>query len=416
MKLLSFLALFLICSLSYANINYIDMSKISNDSKHIAAYNDIKANLKYYSHWTVKWDYDKSREDLINTLRTHYKSFSTLRKKSEELNLLLGEIAHYLYNLDDSAYFRIAVKHYLAANNDKSPSYRAYWFLGNHYALANKPNEAYDAYQQAIKCLPKQHGGDFWNQYAMALYLAHMPSTCMYAMEMAKKAAGGPASFEQSMKDELLKKQFESFKDSTYNIRDLWQFKKGEKNTFISRPLGLSLLIDSTWGVLPFEYKKQQAAFVISPPTIKNNQGTDIKYSIGFMMRVADESEKLEEYVNKITGNKPGKRASVFTDKYAKSFLYELKDPNMYQHMGGGHSYLLAIERDSPLFPGMLLEQPITLRNNKGEKVGYHTFAETRKRFNGRIFYAIMLDSCEDIHEESFNIFKKLLNEQVVIE
>ena len=80
---------------TYANVNFIDISKISSDSKLVTAFNYIRDNQQYYDHWTTDWSYDKPKEELISKLRDIYSLFSSIANKNEELNLLLGDIAHY---------------------------------------------------------------------------------------------------------------------------------------------------------------------------------------------------------------------------------------------------------------------------------------------------------------------------------
>jgi hypothetical protein len=77
---------------------------------------------------------------------------------------------------------------------------------------------------------------------------------------------------------------------------------------------------------------------------------------------------------------------------------------------------MIGIERDAPAYPGLLLENPATLPDGEAGKLTYYAASGSKDRLKGRIFYAIMLDSCEDIHEQSFTIFKEFLDNQVIIE
>src|SRR5690242_12397980 len=85
----------------FANVNYVDINKIGSDSKLVTAFDFIKNNTSYYDHWTNKWTYDKPKKDLIARLKEYYSTFSAITTKNEETYLLLGDIAHYLYNMDD---------------------------------------------------------------------------------------------------------------------------------------------------------------------------------------------------------------------------------------------------------------------------------------------------------------------------
>lgn len=49
--------LIVITASAFANVDYIDMSRISNDNKLVTGFNFIKANKEYYDHWTNEWNY-----------------------------------------------------------------------------------------------------------------------------------------------------------------------------------------------------------------------------------------------------------------------------------------------------------------------------------------------------------------------
>ncbi len=80
------------------NINYIQFEKIPDYEKHIDRYNYIKDNEAFYNHWQPEWTYDISKKSLVRGLKECYKVFSGLDDSSPEVNLLLGDISHYLYN------------------------------------------------------------------------------------------------------------------------------------------------------------------------------------------------------------------------------------------------------------------------------------------------------------------------------
>ena len=57
---------------TFSNVNYIEISKISNDGRLVNAFNYIKDNQQYFNHWTNEWNYDKSKNELIKNLRESY--------------------------------------------------------------------------------------------------------------------------------------------------------------------------------------------------------------------------------------------------------------------------------------------------------------------------------------------------------
>ena len=60
---------------TFANVNFIDISKISSDTKLVTAFNYVRDNQQYYDHWTTDWSYDKPKEELIKNLRDNYATF-----------------------------------------------------------------------------------------------------------------------------------------------------------------------------------------------------------------------------------------------------------------------------------------------------------------------------------------------------
>ena len=400
----------------FSNVNYIEMSKISAERKNRTAFNFIKDNQQYFDHWTNEWNYDKSQKELIKNLRDNYATFSSIATKNGELYLLLGDIAHYLYNLNDTAYYRLAISNYNSAIEIYPNDYRAYWFLGYHYVLSNVPTLGIDNFLKAQQLLPTKQPADFWNEFAWSTAMTDMPSHCIFAMDKAKSISGTAGSFESQLGQTIYKKIVDVDKDLSYEKEDIWSTSQGEKTTFTSRPLGIKILVDSTWELSIYDYKNRKSAFILNPPTIKSKKGKEIHYTVAIIMKSANNTDELDDYISSWTSKYPNKSKIEFSDKYEKMVAYEIKEKDMYKDMGGSHIYLIGIERSNPMYPGLLLENPVTLPNENSSKVKFYTAADSKDRFKGKIFYAIMLDSCEDIHEQSLSVFKTLFENQIIIE
>lgn len=413
-SILTFLTLLTVQT--FANVTHIDIAKISNDSKLITAFNFVKDNKQYYDHWTNQWDYDKPKQDLINQLRGHYKIFSALTTKNTETYLLLGDIAHYLYNMDDTTYNSIAVKNYDEAVKSSPKDFRVYWFLGYHYTLSNVPTSAIDNFLKAEKNLPTQQPADFWNDYAWATAVTNMPSHCIYAMDKVKSISGKEGNFQQQLGETIYKRIVPIDKNQSYDKKDIWTASQGDKTTFTSRPLGIKIVVDSIWDLQIYDYQKNQGAFIMNPPTIANKKGKEINYTVAIIMKTANDNDNLSDYISNFVSKYSNKKQITFSDKYDKMIAYEIKDKSMYQDIGGGHLYMIGIERNTPKYPGLLLENPVTIPKVNADEVTYYTASDSKDRFQGKIFYTIMLDSCEDIHDQSFSIFKSLFDNQIIIE
>ncbi|MFA6260952.1 MAG: hypothetical protein WC760_05760 [Bacteroidia bacterium] len=401
---------------TFANVNFIDITKISSKQEHLLSFNYIKDNKQYYDHWTEKWTYAIPKQELIKNLRDKYNAFSALTDSNTELYLLLGDIAHYLYNLDDTIYFTKAVKYYNNAKKTDPKDYRSYWFLGFHYALSNVPIPAIDNFLTAEKLLPDNQPAEFWNDYAWTAAVTNMPSHCIYAMDKVKSVSGTRGTFEMQLGDQMRSKIEPVNKLNVYKKEFIWTVNKGKLTTFTSRPLGIKLLFDSGWKFSVYDYQKQESAFILNPPSIKSKQGKEIHFTLAIFMRVANKDDQLEDYVKKFIAKFPSKRMVKPSGKYSKMIVWEIEDNTKYKEMGGGRLHMVGVERVAPAYPGLLLENPVDLPTGEPGQVAYYRASTSKDRFKGRIFYIFMLDTSEDIDEESLAIFNTLINEQIIIE
>jgi hypothetical protein len=410
-----FLALFATFH-SLANVNFIDITKISNDAQHVEIFNNLKENQHYYSQWTNDWNFEITREEVIQDLRDDYAFFSKIELKNTELHLLLGDISHYLYNLDDTIHYRFALKHYKDAIESDPKDYRSTWFLAYHYSLSNLPNQGMEQFFEAEKLLPKVEPAEFWSEYALASTLANMPSHASFAMAQVKKITGAEGTFEQQLGASIYKKLTPLDKNKFYKKEEIWQLEKNEKLTFTCRPMGIQFSVDSTWNLTINDYKNQQAAFIINPPTIKSKKGKDINYTILTMMKVPKENENIEANLDKFTAQYSKKNKIPFSQKYEKILAYEIKDKSLYPELGGAHMYIIGVEKDAPKYPGLLFEKPMMLPQGAKGKANYYQAPDPKNRFQNKLFYIFILDSCEEIHESSLAVFKDFFEKQILIE
>lgn len=405
---------------TFANLEYIDLQKISNESKCVNAFNSLKVGLPFYEQWSPEWKHNKPKKEVINTLQEHYKTFSAISTKNEDLYLLLGEIAHFLYNLEDSASHQLAVINYNLAIEQHPKSFRGYWFLGYHYAQSANIDLAIDNFYKGQELLPKeQQPAAFWEEFALTTTMANMPSHSIFAMDKVKAITGKEGYFE-TMLGQIIRKKIKVLdKDKTYTDKDIWEATKGELMTFTSRAMGISVLVDTKWVINLTNYDKGQCAFIMIPPDIVNKKGKKVGYTIAIIMKVANENEKLENFISTLllTNKKANVKQISFSDKYDNLIAYEERNPKLYSNRGGAHVYTLGLESKEPEYPGLLLEKPSVIPNNgEAGKNNYYSSPESNDRFKGRIFYSFMLDTCEDIHEESLAIFKNLFEKLTVIE
>ena len=354
---------------------------------------------------------------MIQRLSKLITNIHALNPQTTETYLLQGDIGHYMYNLDNQESFKVAVENYEKAIESAPGDYRGYWFLGNHYSMANVPLKAMQNLTLAESKVQGKAAVEFWNSYGLAANLANMPSHCIYAMDKVTEQLGSAGYLETAIGQSLMERFVTMKIASTYENKDLWYAQKADKMEFTSRPLGMMLRIDSTWNVSVYKYEKRSTGFVILPPKLNGLKGIDIGYTIAILFRLPTETETLESYISKLYDKQKGKVSEInFSTKYEKIKAFEIVDKTMYTNRGGGHMYLIGVERDVPRYPGLLFEQPEKPVPSKAGELQYFHPGKINDRFKSRIFYSFILDTCEDIHEASLEVFKKLFETDVLIE
>src|SRR5438105_2064516 len=94
------LLLLTICLHGYAHLKYIRLEKINTTGQYDKEIHFISDNLGYYDHWSPDWSYPIKEDSLIKELTRCYTLFEKSPADNPETDLLLGEIAHYLYNMN----------------------------------------------------------------------------------------------------------------------------------------------------------------------------------------------------------------------------------------------------------------------------------------------------------------------------
>lgn len=400
----------------FGNINFVQFDKIPDSEKYSDKITFIIDNEGYYNHWQPDWTYDVSKKSLVKGLKESYDLFSKLDSKNIEINLLLGDISHYLYNLHEDEYYELAVNHYQKAIDLAPNDYRPLWFIANHFALSNVQDKSIEYFLKSQKLLPTNEPAAFWEEYTFATAVANMPSHCIFAMDKAKSILKEPSYFEEQLGQTIYNRIIPVKSDSIYNYTDIWSASKGDLISFVCRPFGIKLLIDSTWQINLYDYQNYQTAVTIVPPSIPNKNGQEISYTIALIMKVAQPGDKLENYIDNFVKLYPDKKNFNFSNKFPDMISLELKDKNMYQDIGGAHMHMIAINRVRPKYAGLLLEQPMTIPQGETNKMTFYKAGDSKDRFDGQIYYVIMLDACEDIYDEAYRVFKETFEKQIIIE
>ncbi|MCS3735836.1 tetratricopeptide repeat protein [Mucilaginibacter dorajii] len=405
---------------TYGNINAIDFTKVNTPANLKANVKFLQDHLGLYDHWVHEWKAGTRKDDVITSLSALYDGLDKQQDKNVETYLLLGDIAHYLYNIELEPCYKKALDNYTSATQLAPTDYRTFWFLGNHYALSAQPEKSIETYQLALNIKPQNISGHFWFDYAFATLTAGMPSTAKFAVSQSIKLFGHANDVSKATLQSLNASLKQPPKDTSLLAKDIWSLagKQGGKYIIANRLIGTRMATDSTWGVSTNSYENQVTAISFKPTTIISKiSNKPIDYSILVMAKIPKSGQSLSDFMSVFVKPEYKTKPVHLTDKYKDCITYEITDPDVYQNIGGGHMYMMAIARDEPENPGMLLESATgNLNHGEAGKINYYNIGQTYSRLKGKLYYIVLLDSCGYIHDESLSVFKDFIENGLVIE
>ena len=165
-------------SVSRADIKFVNFNKIDPSGRYAGRFSQLVEHLPYYDHFSPDWIYEIPKDTLVQELTAGLRLFGTLKGDELETDLLLGELAHYLYNLDQKTYYDTAELYLTKAIGLDGKDPRGYWFLAYHYALSNEVVKGVQTFEQARSLVSDATPGEVLagicvchdaGQYAIAL-------------------------------------------------------------------------------------------------------------------------------------------------------------------------------------------------------------------------------------------------------
>lgn len=402
---------------AFAHTEQIAISQIPGITKLSKDVAFVQKNEPQLDHFSPEWKYEISKPKMTAELASIYSRIDALPAKNSETYLLLGDIAHFLYNLDEQKYYELAVKNYKLAAKNNTADYRPTWFLANHYAQSNNPKQATELYLQAERALPaKNVPSIFWGDYAFAFSVAGMTSHALYAFERTKQTSGETSYFENALGEQIRKRLQLPEVSASYPADSLWHYYDTNIPTFVCRALGLRFSPDTTWRFNFGNYENKGSYFTLKSPALKGYKNAEIGATIAVIASVEPESKTLADHTQKFIGRYKNAKQIFFPTKYDKILAYEIKTPDMYQDQGGGHMYLVTIERELPQYPGLILELPSDLPQENSGNMQFYKLNNSLSRFPKKIYYTVLLDACESIHQQAYASFQDFLEKQLIIE
>jgi hypothetical protein len=392
----------------FSQIAAIDPHMLPSDESFMDDCRWLAENRNLVENYHSSWDFKITKTEVEFRLRGLLEKINALiptNKKNSDLMLLRVLIYHYLYNLDVKEYYEKTIAE---ANSFKvlfPDEYRIYWLLGSHFAQSNFSLKSIKEFEYAAKIT----GGRrmvplFWFDYANAALIADMWKYGTTLMDKFADSINDP-----HISDDTLYKVFHrhfispSF-DKEIPEKGVYQYQKRENTVgILCRLFGLFMPMKEDWGSKTTRVFKNGSSVSFVPPGIVNGKNKKITYTIMAYFD-ANNNVSFTDYIDKqMEPYSSYKRKNMPLGNYPFK-VYEMTDPSVYRNTGGMHGYIIFLSRKEPNEKGIAIEAP----NDSAYTAQFRTPAVNEyDRYDGEIYYTILLDCCEDIFGKAFDVFKE---------
>jgi len=407
-----FLASLLILFISIpalAGLKDIKVEKLPQDKSVITAYNDMLAIEPYVERWGPEWHHEIAKEKVVAVAR---RSLEELQKacesfpENEELLLLTGEVAHYAHNVDVEGTGALADSALRRAIALEPSDVRPEWFLGNHLVQTGRSREG----AENLLAIESQHSwkelpATFWDDYIEACIITNMPAHALRAGNYLARMHAEPSRLRDTYLDIARKRFTVPDAAGSQEVRSVWYAHETGSECgveFVASAFGVSLCAKAEWRVQPSGGKNGQTTFVFELGPYKCPAG-DVTPEILLIVRQAKPGESLEDFLRASAPNKPGSqlttRASALLCPAQLCLSAEIVRPGGYQEAGDAHAFVTVFQREAPDFPSLLFEHPSQLPQGEEGKISYFHPNEFLHRFEGRLYYMVLLDTASSVRE-----------------
>ncbi|WP_169311847.1 tetratricopeptide repeat protein [Gracilinema caldarium] len=391
------------------DLSLISIKELPTDTEFTKDFTTLQALSGYVDHYEFQWDYPLSKETIEKQLliiAAHIDERISQHRSNPELWVLKVIILKYLYNLDSPGVAKQLEAVISEATHDFPMDIRFSWLYGDFLSSAGRSLEAISQFRKIIteKASAQLLPGAFWEDYGKACYLALMPKNAITAFQKAADLYNIPLSSYKiaSTAIEQLKKPDIN---GTFSDTDVWNIiKSGESYYLMSRLFGMRLPIQGTWNVKHFGVNNRTSAAILAPPQIKSKTGKEIGINIVVLINFNDINQEtfIKPYLSKGT-----KQISVQNTPIPIT-RYEWIDKETYAHMGGAHGYMTFLTLPASPESGLQLEIPQIFVS--GSEKSFYKPNEIYDRMDHPVHIGIILDSCEEVYEESKAIYDAILS------
>jgi hypothetical protein len=403
--------------LSYGNIHIVHLDKLPNDETLHIHLERLVNIVQYIDHYSPEWNYPVDKNEVIDFLTGFRGENSNLLTSHEnyELRALNIVIMSYLYNLDILDVAEAIAKEARYLKTNYPDEYRTYWLYGNFLIHGARIPEGFNEFKHVLETDGNfdRYPVDFLHDYGYACLLAGLYKNSMYVYELAA-ARENKDVLSNRYYTTLSEIMIASSPGEEYTQQQVWKIIASEGQYYArSRMLGALLPLKETWN-LQFSGLQNESIFCFIGPDkfIPKNGNQSIGVSI--LLQFFLSSTAYENFLNNFQASFPviARTQKVIGDREYDILTYE--DLEKYQHMGGSRGYYISTVLRYPQTPGIGIELPLdyTTEMQTGNPQ-YYPLTQELDRINQDIYMGVLLDSCNDIFEESSDFLFTLLQNSV---
>lgn len=400
-----------------AQFYHIDFSTFPESPDYRSKVDEFFSIYNIVAIWTAQWNYDVPKEKaagmLVSLIDETDKMIRSQKTENEELLLFRALLKHCCYNLDVGSYHLEIITELEALKKKYPADYRPCWLLANHFSHAVMPFEAMEEFDYLLHDLGgNKFAVDLIQDYIGAAFFALLYSRCQVIIDQIADANAIEDKEEISSLYPAIQRQLQNppvgaelSGDMIYRILD-----REEESGLLSRPFGIWIPLEEDWKIAPAEISKEGIWTFSFSFVLQNKKGAKITSNVTILCLV-NPARGYEVFRDAMKTKLKNVKTDDGYEPHWDGEFWEFSDPELYPEMGGGHGLILSVNRPEPEYKGIVIEAPAKIFLPKGKSgVQYYTLNDGYTRYDGEIYYMIMLDTCEDVYDEARKIFLAFLD------
>ncbi|QQO09931.1 hypothetical protein [Breznakiella homolactica] len=395
----------------HANLYIVNLDELPQDNQFKIRLEQLINIDQYVNHYSPTWNYPQDKNDFILFLEDFHQYNIGLYETYESYNLRLlnAVILSYLYNLNAASYSNKLIEEVDYLKEHYPNHYQTNWLYGNYLLNSAKPLEGYKEFAEIMNTDNdlNNYPLEFIHNYSYACIMVRMYKNALYSYEIGSVKDKDILNYRlyHVIKELFLEPDIES----EYPYQEVWNvFISDEQPYLLSRMFGSLIPLKNTWNLQLINYQKKRGFFFFKPDKFVSNDGEDITITVLFEYNLEDLSyiEFQEQKIESLPIIKEEKRIIN-----GREFdVYQFEDLTKYQHIGGSRGYYIMTSLDRTEYPGINIERPRNIERQENIPVQYFPLEKELDRVYGKINIGILVDSCNDIFEDTGKFIFDFLN------